>query len=534
MRALLLLLALSVVPRGATPFLQAAGAAGRPRCKSCLAAGGAPSSSSSAEAVDVVVIGSGPAGSTIAALLGKRGLSVAMLDRNIDKGWLPNYGVWCEEWDWLDQQLELGTGGCLSRTWQKTDCFYGGSHGVPNDERLTLPRPYARVDRAALKATLRQRMDESGVHLIREYVDPKSVVHGDSSSSLTTESGMKLKAKLIVDCTGHETGLIERQGPHDPGFQIAYGIECEVESGYDPYDPDAMLFMDYRTDWAKDESEARELAEIPTFLYAMPLGNAANGKERIFLEETSLVARPAITFEMCKERLYKRLSHHGIKVSKVDEEEFCYIPMGGSLPKFTNRVVAFGGASGAVHAATGYMIVRMMAQARATADSIAGSMKADYWCPKAAAREAYMAMWPANARSQRGFHVFGGEFLMQQDVVSLRGFFSAFFKIPLPYWAGFLSGYPGLPHNQMHAEWGDRAFFGVQLFFQAPFLVQSKLMLSGALMGWKYGLIQSVTPLADQEFTLDETFVTETNAIREAEAKAATVAAVEPSEPVLS
>ena len=44
-------------------------------------------------------------------------------------------------------------------------------------------------------------------------------------------------------------------------------------------------------------------------MYVMPFS-----KTRIFLEETSLVARPAIQFDELKERLKVRMAHLGIKV----------------------------------------------------------------------------------------------------------------------------------------------------------------------------------------------------------------------------
>ena len=156
-----------------------------------------------------------------------------------------------------------------------------------------------------------------------------------------------------------------------------------------------MLFMDYRTDYVDkadlSAEEAKGLDETPTFLYAMPMGTAPNGRKKIFFEEvrvlnnvlrvrsrrnqetsevidrclngtvqaypnysinlssgvvaplpvglrcpqTSLVARPPISFDLCKERLYRRLKHHGIEVTKVEDEEFCYIPMGGAMPNLT-------------------------------------------------------------------------------------------------------------------------------------------------------------------------------------------------------
>lgn len=91
-------------------------------------------------------------------------------------------------------------------------------------------------------------------------------------------------------------------------------------------------------------------SRLPTFLYAMPFS-----KTRIFLEETSLVARPAIGFEDLKERLRRRMAHLGIRVTAVEEEEFCLIPMGGTLPKFPQRTLGIGGTGGMVHPSTGLL-----------------------------------------------------------------------------------------------------------------------------------------------------------------------------------
>lgn len=76
-------------------------------------------------------------------------------------------------------------------------------------------------------------------------------------------------------------------------------------------------------------------------------------KTHVFLEETSLVARPAVDFDTLKERLTARMAHLGIKVISVEEEEYCLIPMGGVLPKFPQRVLGIGGTAGMVHPSTG-------------------------------------------------------------------------------------------------------------------------------------------------------------------------------------
>lgn len=52
--------------------------------------------------------------------------------------------------------------------------------------------------------------------------------------------------------------------------------------------------------------------EVPSFLYAMPLGG-----NRVFLEETCLVGRPAMPFATLKRRLERRCRALGITVSLV-------------------------------------------------------------------------------------------------------------------------------------------------------------------------------------------------------------------------
>ena len=49
---------------------------------------------------------------------------------------------------------------------------------------------------------------------------------------------------------------------------------------------------------------------MPSFLYAMPM----EGGRRVFLEETCLVAKPALPFAVLKRRLQRRLAASGIKV----------------------------------------------------------------------------------------------------------------------------------------------------------------------------------------------------------------------------
>ena len=71
-----------------------------------------------------------------------------------------------------------------------------------------------------------------------------------------------------------------------------------------------MLFMDWRDKHLRKFRKLRKAnRKLPTFLYAMPFS-----KTRIFLEETSLVARPSLSFDELKDRMYARLKHLNIKV----------------------------------------------------------------------------------------------------------------------------------------------------------------------------------------------------------------------------
>jgi lycopene beta-cyclase len=216
-------------------------------------------------------------------------------------------------------------------------------------------------------------------------------------------------------------------------------------------------------------------------------------ENRIFFEETSLVARPALSFQECKDRCFQRLKHLNIEVTNVYEEEFCYIPMGGALPVKDQRVIALGGSASIVHPSTGYNLCRTM---MAAAD-VALTLQKNRDTVDHAAASAYHAIWsPENVR-QRNFAVFGGEFLMKQNVVGLRGFFDGFFRLPLELWGGFLAGWPGLPNNDKHETWIARIGFGVSFLTKLPPVVALDMVASILSYSLSEGtvLLQSVTPL---------------------------------------
>jgi len=399
----------------------------------------------------------------------------------------------------------------VDTAWDVTDCYFGGSFDIPVTNRLRLERGYVRVDKDALRDRLtngyrivKANHGSEGVG-VNVYSPTGSIVHDADGSTITlpvagnSSSSVTVKAKVIVDCTGHESKLVLRENgdtPGPPGYQIAYGILCTVKEDDDnakcigPYDKSAMTLFDYRTDHIPKDSSAESQ---PTFMYCMPLGG-----NQIFFEETSLVARPAMSFQTCKERCYARLEHLGISVEEVEEEEFCYIPMGGPLPQKHQRIVGFGGAAAMVHPSTGYSLCRVMRGAVDLADAIAKEVQKDpsEFDPDIAAAKAYDALWSPDNIRQRNFAVFGGEFLMKQNVEGLRGFFDGFFRLPEELWAGFLAGWPGLPNNVHHETWYGRMWFGLLFITRLPFKVATDMffnIVSYTVTDWDT-LPQSVTP----------------------------------------
>lgn len=413
------------------------------------------------DSCDVLVLGSGPAGSAIASALGAGGvLDVVVADKNFDTDWVPNYGVWKDEWESvMDRYRSFGItfeGGnadrSIDREWSVTDCYFGGSFDIPMEQRMRLDRPYCRVDRFALKKSLSKNFRVVKANHFSEAIGVNifkpagSIEHDEDGTTIKLQkegesSPMSMRAKIVIDTTGHETKLTlkdTREFYTSPGFQIAYGATVEVDessssdlSQIGPYDKEAMTLFDYRTDHFADEGDLIKATKDPTFMYAMPLKD-----NEIFFEETSLVARPAVSFQECKDRFFKRLEHLGIKVNKVKEEEFCYIPMGGALPIRDQRILGFGGAAAMVHPSTGFHLCRCLMGATDAANAIKKELASDSPNIDRAIASAYHSLWsPSNIR-QRNFATFGGEFLMKQNVVGLRGFFDGFFRLPLEQWGG--------------------------------------------------------------------------------------------------
>ncbi|KAG6512458.1 lycopene beta cyclase, chloroplastic/chromoplastic-like [Zingiber officinale] len=403
--------------------------------------------------LDLAVVGGGPAGLAVAQQVSQAGLSVCSIDPSPKLIWPNNYGVWVDEFEAMDL-LD-----CLDATWSSAVVY------VDEVEKKSLGRPYGRVNRKQLKSKMMQRCISNGVQFHQAKVI--KVIHEENKSLLICNDGVTIQAAVVLDATGFSRCLVQYDKPYNPGYQVAYGILAEVEEH--PFDVDKMVFMDWRDSHLKEGSQLKDKNDkIPTFLYAMPFS-----PNKIFLEETSLVARPGLQMHDIQERMASRLRHLGIKVKVIEEDERCVIPMGGPLPVLPQRVIGIGGTAGMVHPSTGYMVARTLAAAPIVAESIVQFLGSDRRLTgDQLSSQVWKNLWPIERRRQREFFCFGMDILLKLDLEGTRRFFDAFFDLEPHYWHGFLSSRLFLP---------ELVFFGLALFSHASNTSRLEIMAKGTL-----------------------------------------------------
>jgi lycopene cyclase-like protein len=363
------------------------------------------------------VIGSGPAALAIAAALAERQLRVtALAPGDPAAAWPNTYGIWGPEVD------ALGLGHLLAHRWSDCVSWFG-----PEPSRLG--HDYGLFDKVALQAHWLDACRQAGVNWHRGLA--ASIAHDDDGSTVTTAAGEALRARLVIDASGHEPVFLQRPDDGPVAGQAAYGIVGRFSAP--PIAADQFVLMDYRS----DHLSPLERQEPPTFLYAMDLGQG-----RFFVEETSLALAPPVPFATLRSRLERRLAHRGVTVSEVEHEEFCLFPMNPCLPDPGQRLIGFGGSASMVHPASGYLVGALLRRAPELAAAIASELAQQGRTEAngaALAAAAWQALWPASLRRKQALYRFGLEKLMRFDESQLRHFFANFFAMPEPLWYGFLT-----------------------------------------------------------------------------------------------
>ncbi|KAK8959309.1 hypothetical protein KSP40_PGU002595 [Platanthera guangdongensis] len=139
----------------------------------------------------------------------------------------------------------------------------------------------------------------------------------------------------------------------------------------------------------------------------------------------------------------------GVRILKIYEEEWSYIPVGGSLPNTEQKNLAFGAAASMVHPATGYSVVRSLSEAPMYASVIADILKSNAYFrknsiigsvqnPSALGLQTWRTLWPQERKRQRAFFLFGLALILELDIDGIRTFFLTFFRLPHWMWQGFL------------------------------------------------------------------------------------------------
>ncbi|QDG51225.1 lycopene cyclase family protein [Persicimonas caeni] len=366
--------------------------------------------------MDVLVVGAGPAGMAASAALARAGLDVGCLAPSHPSPWPNNYGLW------EDEIAGLGLADCYDRRWDNPVAYTSKTHAHHLD------RVYLRLDNQKLRARLTEWCDAHGVRWLEGFAASTRV--NKRGITVLDRHGQEYTAALLIDATGHRPKFVEREQGGANASQAAYGFVGDFDG--DPIGGDDLVLMDFREDFL--DAGPRRSPEA-TFLYAMNLGDG-----RYFVEETSLVHRPAMTFDVLEERLAQRLRARGVPVVGVEDVERCLIPMNSPMPLLDQQVVGFGAAASMVHPATGYQMARMLRTAPELAGVIAeqlGKLGAD---PKDAAQSAWRTIWPEDQVRARKLWMFGLECLLRLEPAQTRRFFEVFFSLPGEYWKGYMSG----------------------------------------------------------------------------------------------
>ncbi|EDY37930.1 lycopene beta cyclase [Cyanobium sp. PCC 7001] len=387
---------------------------------------------------DVLVIGAGPAGLCIAAALAAEGLQVAVLsDADPQAPWPNTYGIWGEEVD------SLGLAHLLGHRWSHTVSYFGPGEadpGGPGNQPVLHGRDYGLFDKVRLQAHWLEQARRLGVRWHRgeavglAFEGERGAQEPAGVSVVTTAAGERLRARLVLDASGHRSALVQRPDEGPVAGQAAYGVVGRFTAA--PVEPDQFVLMDFRCDHLSPEQRS----EPPSFLYAMDLGEG-----RYFVEETSLALAPPLPFDTLRQRLELRLAHRGVAISAVEHEEFCLFPMNLPLPDRQQPLLAFGGAAAMVHPASGYLVGALLRRAPGLARAVAAACADGQASPATLAAAGWAGLWPQELRRKHALYQFGLDKLMRFPEARLRAFFATFFALPEPQWSGFLTNTLSVP-----------------------------------------------------------------------------------------
>ncbi len=340
-------------------------------------------------AVDLAVVGLGPAGRALAHRAAARGLDVVGIDPHPHRGWRATYAAWVDEVPgWVGDDV-----------W-RARVRRPRVHGV--GERV-LDRAYGVFDNSAL----RRRLDLSGVRVIAgsaELPAPSAA----TVRSVALRDGARIDARRVIDARGVRPSPALAE-------QTAFGVVVSADVAAPALGDGDAWFMDWRPD------NAAEHGAPPSFLYAMPLGDGT-----VLLEETCLVGRPGLPLGELRRRLVARLAARGVRIPAGGTVERVRFPV--QAPNRAGAVPAFGARAGLMHPGTGYSVAASLSATDVVVDALVDD------------RDPSRALWPRSARAVRALREMGLSALLSLEPTATAGFFDAFFALPADRQRAYLSG----------------------------------------------------------------------------------------------
>ena len=377
------------------------------------------------ELLDIIILGSGPAALCLASELAQQNLKIkGVSTKSPNEKWENTYGIWASELE------ELGLDYLLSHRWSKTVSYFGNGIKKKGNAPTAHFYDYGLINQEAFQAELLKKC--KGIKWLNETA--KSIKFSKNITEVVCLSGLKLRARLVIDASGHRSQFIKRPILKEVAQQAAYGIVGKFSSP--PVNKDQFVLMDFRSDHLNNE----ELLSSPSFLYAMDLGN-----DTFFVEETSLASYPALTQDHLKKRLLCRLKNKGIQIDQILHEEKCLFPMNLPLPFKNQPILGFGGSASMVHPASGYMIGSLLRRAPLLAEKLAQYLKEPKYSSLELATKGWSVLWPYELIQRHKLYQYGLQRLMSFDESRLRSFFTNFFKLSTKEWVGFLTNTLPLP-----------------------------------------------------------------------------------------
>ncbi|MFI8565878.1 lycopene cyclase family protein [Rhodococcus sp. NPDC078407] len=339
---------------------------------------------------DVAVVGLGPAGRAVAHRCAVAGLDVVAVDPHPARRWTPTYSAWADELpSWLPE---------------KAVASIARKPAVWTDRHRVIDRTYCVLDTPALQSAL--------------ILDSVRVLAGTAvdvtGSRVTTADGTVVDARHVVDARG-------TRDSRDLAQQTAYGIVVERQRAEPILEGSDAWFMDWRTDNGALPGEA------PSFLYAVALDD-----DRILLEETCLVGRPALELAILRTRLHNRLARRNLETTgheDVERVRFSVEPPPRARADTGRRgPLLFGSRSNLMHPATGYSVAASLAAADHVVEGFRGGSRSS--------RSRPVHIWTVQKLRNLGLRT---ALSLEPDMVPQ--FFSSFFSLPVELQRSYLSGH---------------------------------------------------------------------------------------------